>query len=248
MKIKKLLLLFFVLFITLCAQSQSKSKPVVIIEGHFFKEIPVSKAYISGLYLLKTDDGVSALGVELSKPLPEGALKYSIPKEQITKGDELLEKFTEARKRKVDAVVASSTKRNLNVGDKFPDFSATDMDGKTWTNADVDGKVMVLNLWFTGCAPCRSEMPELSRWKDEMPDVMFFSSTYESAERAKPVIEKYKFNWIPIVNDDKFIEFVGGNGYPLTVVIDKNGIVSMVEFGTSEMQRVELKKKILSLR
>lgn len=248
MKTKKLLLLFFVLFITLCVQSQNKSKSVFIIEGNFFKEIPVSKTDISGFYILKTDDGASALGVELSKPLPEEALKYSIPKEQIAKGDELLEKFVEARKRKMDAVVVSSAKNNLNVGDKFPDFSVTDINGKTWTNADVKGKVMVLNLWFTGCAPCRAEMPELSKWKDEMPDVMFFSSTYENAERAKPIIEKQKFNWIHIVNDDKFVKFVGSNGYPMTVVIDKYGVVSMVEFGTSEMLRDELKKKIQSLR
>lgn len=63
---------------------------------------------------------------------------------------------------------------------------------------------MVLNLWFTGCAPCRAEMPILSTWKDEMPDVMFFSSTYEDAEKAKPVLEQQKFNWIPLINDKQF--------------------------------------------
>ena len=77
-------------------------------------------------------------------------------------------------------------------------------------------------------------MPELSTWKDEMPDVMFFSSTYESAE-------------IPIVNDTLFTKYIGNNGYPLTVVIDRNGIVAMVEYGTSATQREALKQKIKSL-
>ena len=61
----------------------------------------------------------------------------------------------------------------IKVGDKFSDFSATDITGKRWTNADIEGKITVLNLWFTGCGPCRAEMPELSTWKDEMSDVMF---------------------------------------------------------------------------
>lgn len=132
----------------------------------------------------------------------------------------------------------------INEGDKFPEFSATDINGKIWTNADVKGKVMVLNLWFTGCRPCRAEMPELSKWKDEMPDAMFFSATYESAEIARPIIEKQGFNWIHLIDNTQFKEFVGNNGYPMTIIVDKAGVVSMIEFGTSPTQRIKLKKEI----
>ncbi len=87
----------------------------------------------------------------------------------------------------------------------------------------------------------------MSAWKDEMPDVMFFSSTYESAEIARPVIESRGFNWIPLVNDTLFTKYIGNNGYPLTVVIDKEDIVVMAEYGTSATQREALKEKIRSL-
>ena len=107
---------------------------------------------------------------------------------------------------------------------------------------------MVLNLWFTGCGPCRKEMPELSTWKDEMPEVMFFSSTYESPEVAKQVLDKIHFNWIPLVNDTQFKEFIGNNGYPLTIVVDKSGKIAAFEYGTSPEQRASLKKKISELR
>lgn len=107
---------------------------------------------------------------------------------------------------------------------------------------------MVLNLWFTGCGPCRKEMPELSTWKDTMPDVMFFSSTYETPEIARQVLDKVNFNWIHLVNDTQFKNWIGGNGYPLTIIIDKDGKIAAFEYGTSPEQRAALKNKILELR
>ena len=91
-------------------------------------------------------------------------------------------------------------------------------------------------------------MPELSIWKNEMPDVMFFSSTYESVEIARPIVEKHGFNWIHLVDNEKFKEFIGSNGFPMTIIVDKAGVVSMIEHGTSPTQRAELKKKIEELR
>lgn len=230
------------------AQTSQTEKKVIIIDGYFFHETPVSKQNIVKMHILKTPNGASALGLELSEPLPERALKYAVPKEQIPEGELLLQRYNESKKNQRGIPTTTVRQSILKEGDKFPDFSATDIDGRKWTNADVKGKVMVLNLWFTGCGPCRTEMPELSTWKDEMPDVMFFSSTYEDAERARPVLEAKKFNWIPLVNDSQFTKFIGNNGYPMTIVVDKEGIIAKVEFGTSAIQREDLKEAIRSLR
>lgn len=62
------------------------------------------------------------------------------------------------------------------------------------------------------------------------------------------MLEEQGFNWIALVGDTQFRKFVGPNGYPLTVVIDKEGIVAQVEYGTSPVQRDALKEKIRSLR
>ena len=37
-------------------------------------------------------------------------------------------------------------------------------DGRTLTNADVAGRVVVLNFWAPWCPPCVREMPELDRF------------------------------------------------------------------------------------
>ena len=249
MKTMKFFLIVLSMLLGLYINAQTTTpKKIIIIDGHFFNEIPVAKQNITKMHILKTPSGITAMGIELSQPLPDAALQYAIAIEQVSEGELLLQRYNEAKANSKGVSISFNNTPTLKEGDKFPDFSAIDIDGKKWTNTDVKGKVMVLNLWFTGCAPCRAEMPELSKWKDEMPDVMFFSSTYENAKRARPVLESQKFNWIPLVNDTQFKEFIGNNGYPMTIVIDKNGIISKVEYGTSLMQRNELKKKIQSLR
>jgi thiol-disulfide isomerase/thioredoxin len=234
---------FIGLALSMSAQSNDN---IIIIDGYFFYEVPVASSEITGISRISTSNGTKAFLITLSNPLPETALKYAISAEDIPESEELLEKAKNSTTTKI--TVASDSESKINIGEPFPQFAATDITGKTWSNADIQGKVMVLNLWFTGCGPCRAEMPELSQWKDEMPDVMFFSSTYEDANTAKPVIEKRGFNWIPLVNDTQFKEWVGSSGYPLTIVIDKNGKITHIEHGTSPVQRETLKQKIQEAR
>lgn len=223
-----------------------KPKKIYIIEGYFFHEIPMDKHQLNGMLSLETANGTRAMGLMMKTPLSDDAKKYAVPVDQVLEGDILLEMFNERRNQMIG--FSTSDKVILKVGERFPEFKATDIEGREWTNADVKDKVMVLNCWYTGCGPCRAEMPELSRWKDEMPDVMFFSATYERPSTALPVLEKTGFNWIPLVNDKQFKDYVGPKGYPLTVVVDKTGKIVQVENGTSPLQREKLLTTIRSLR
>lgn len=247
MKFTKLLLFtfaFFIVFsITMFGAEKTKRKHIYIIEGSFFYKMP-KKMENSTISIIETPNGTTACGLILSEPLSQDFLKLAVPDDSIPEAKELKQLFAEFQLK--DSLW--HTGKHINIGDKFPDFSAIDLNGKVWTNADVAGKPMVLNQWYTGCKPCRAEMPELSEWKDEMPDVMFFSSTYETADRAKPVLDKIGFNWTHLVNDRQFLEWLGGKGYPMTIVVDKNGIITHIEFGTSPEQRATLKSKIEAVR
>jgi len=234
---------FFFVLVALVVASVATAQ-ILIIEDYFFNELPVSFSEITGMSMIATPNGTKAMGITLANPLPEAALKYAVADDSIPEAAELKQRFAEAKIRRISV----SKEEKINVGDIFPEFSATDIEGNIWTNANVAGKPMVLNLWFTGCGPCRAEMSELSRWKDEMPDVMFFSATYEDAERARPVLEKEEFNRIALVNDTQFKEWIGGQGYPMTIVVNKAGTISHIEYGTSPVQREELKKKIEAIR
>jgi thiol-disulfide isomerase/thioredoxin len=53
------------------------------------------------------------------------------------------------------------------------DFTLSDLDGRPVALSSLAGAddLVVLNFWFTNCPPCRAEIPELSRWHAEHPDV-----------------------------------------------------------------------------
>ncbi len=224
-----------------------KYKRPYIVQGYFFEKNPVSYKDVEGMYGIATASGSTAFGLVCKTPLSPEIIATALNPDSIPEAALLLSHFEERHALKLAAKKAT----RLRVGDKFPDFTATDIDGRTWTNADCEGKVMVLNQWFTGCGPCRAEMPELSGWKNEMPDVMFFSSTYEDAERARPVLEKKGFNWTHLVGDTQFAVWTNlgpQQGYPMTIIIDKEGIVRQIENGTSPEKRASLKATIESLR
>lgn len=50
----------------------------------------------------------------------------------------------------------------IAIGSKAPDFAAVTLDGAAPRSiADYRGKVVMLNIWATWCAPCRVEMPSI---------------------------------------------------------------------------------------
>ena len=58
------------------------------------------------------------------------------------------------------------------IGDEVPDFSMTDLEGRTWSREDLRGSVYILQFTASWCSVCRKEMPHLEervwqRFKDE---------------------------------------------------------------------------------
>ncbi|GEM_PF-5077988 len=43
------------------------------------------------------------------------------------------------------------------------DFTATDVEGRTWRLADLRGSPVVLTFWVTWCPPCHEELADLQR-------------------------------------------------------------------------------------
>jgi cytochrome c biogenesis protein CcmG/thiol:disulfide interchange protein DsbE len=49
------------------------------------------------------------------------------------------------------------------VGSRAPDFVAEDLQGRPVRLSDLEGEVVLLNIWATWCEPCRVEMPSMQR-------------------------------------------------------------------------------------
>lgn len=56
----------------------------------------------------------------------------------------------------------------IDVGSRAPDFVARDLEGREVKLAELQGEVVLLNIWATWCAPCREEMPSMQRLHEQL--------------------------------------------------------------------------------
>lgn len=115
------------------------------------------------------------------------------------------------------------------VGNQAPDFTLTDIEGRTWTLSQLKGQVVFLNFWATWCPPCVSEMPAMQNLYKTLPQDQFkmLAVLYsDEANNAVNFAKKLDIT-LPILVDEG--NQVGMNygltGVPETFILDKKGII-----------------------
>lgn len=53
--------------------------------------------------------------------------------------------------------------QGVRLADLWVDLAIRDLDGRVWTAADFEGRVVLLEFWATWCAPCLADFPHLER-------------------------------------------------------------------------------------
>lgn len=247
----KKLIVFILAFLPLVAFAQEEGIDTVIPKylsnGYFFREMPQLPNGEKTILRLKDNEGNSIIVINVNAAMPQSLIRKSIPREQVHNADQFLNginMMSTMRELTQAGVKSDGTWYSPKEGEPFPPFVEKDMEGHTWTNDSIRGHVMVLNLWYSGCGPCRAEMPILSEWKEQLPGVIFFSATYHDAETARKITDKHHFTWTHLVEAKDMMAWVGSDGFPLTIVVDKKGIVRHSVHGTNEMKREELLKII----
>src|SRR5690348_16648748 len=56
---------------------------------------------------------------------------------------------------------------DLHVGERAPPATLVTLDGQKVSTPDLVGNVVILTFWATWCAPCRDELPLLSKYATE---------------------------------------------------------------------------------
>ncbi len=130
------------------------------------------------------------------------------------------------------------TDAKIVLGDPMMDFSFTDMDGNTYVASEVlkEKKALVLNFWFTTCAPCAAEFPFLQKAYDTYKDsvALLAVNPYESdsAEKISAFVKEKKLAFPVVDADPVWASVMNITAYPTTVVIDRYGFVSFYHVGT----------------
>jgi thiol-disulfide isomerase/thioredoxin len=92
-----------------------------------------------------------------------------------------------------DGIARLKQSRNQAMRDvAAPPFETVDILGKTQRLGDQKGKVVLVNIWATWCAPCRNEMPKLDRLYRERKDQGFvvFGLSDEGAELQRSYVNQ----------------------------------------------------------
>jgi len=104
--------------------------------------------------------------------------------------------------------------------------------GGTVDTADYLGSVLVLNIWYAGCAPCRAEAPDLQAvWEEfEGRGVQFLGvNVRDQATTALAFAETYGITYPSVLDVEEgaaqlaLSGVVAPNAVPTTLVIDKQG-------------------------
>lgn len=120
-----------------------------------------------------------------------------------------------------------------------PAIDGRTLQGESWSLADQRGKVVVLNVWASWCAPCRAEAPELVRAATEyvgQPVQFVGLNTRDSATTAQAFITRFDIPYPNVADSDgrlqlAFADTLPPQAIPSTVIIDQQGRVAARALG-----------------
>ena len=124
---------------------------------------------------------------------------------------------------------ASSSPAKGTKAKEVPDLQFQDGTGRTYSLADFRGRVVLLNIWATWCAPCREEMPALDRLQAKLGGADFEVVALSIDRQGTEVVRKFfadvgvKSLRIYIDPSAQSMSRLGAVGVPMTLLIDRDG-------------------------
>lgn len=137
------------------------------------------------------------------------------------------------------------------VGQFPPPFTLKDLSGNDVSLADFAGKVVVLDLWATWCAPCRAEIPFLvslySEFKDRGFVVVGVGLDDGGARVMRPFIESYGVTYPILVGSRSVQSAYRVTGIPTTFVIARSGRIAARHVGYRPELEGQMRSEVAEL-
>lgn len=223
--------------------------------------IPVSNAHYMKNYASKITNEklrsyylIELLNLTLKKGYSDDFMSYledvkSLITDEtaLTKLPGLIELYNKARE----------NNKSILRGMPMPDFTANTVAGKDYKLSDFKGKILVLDFWFTGCIPCKAEMPFFDKLAEEFQgqSVQFISISLDMGDQLMSLWKKMmaeKDDKGPVLNvnlpggfKSEFAAKMNIRSVPRIVLVDKEG--NIVDAYAKRPSDPKLKQQIENL-
>lgn len=129
------------------------------------------------------------------------------------------------------------------IGEPVPDFDIVYYEGYEYKDktqmklSDLQGKVVVINIWASWCKPCEQEAPELEQaWQlyKDSGDVVFVGVDYvDTPEGAFGYLKKFGISFPNAPDLQSTISSILNRqmGVPETYLIDREGVLRQIKIG-----------------
>lgn len=127
---------------------------------------------------------------------------------------------------------AQTDTKNLTL----PDFEVKLQNNTTVNLSQLKGKVVLLDFWYRGCAPCLMAIPDLIKLQEEFKDDLVIIGINHS-DIQEDVIDYFNYkkpNYASTYkNGDNIPKALGVKiiGYPTTILYDKEGKLIKMDAG-----------------
>jgi cytochrome c-type biogenesis protein len=126
----------------------------------------------------------------------------------------------------------------VDIGQRAPRYAATTLAGDSVSTRALEGKVVLLNIWATWCAPCRAEIPYLqSLYEQHRADGLEIVGVSVDARGQDAAIRDFAQEFrmtYPIWRDpdERVQSLYMALGVPSSYLIDRAGVLRWRRLGT----------------
>lgn len=134
----------------------------------------------------------------------------------------------------------------VNASDVLMALSLPDLENKTQPLSQWRGKVMVVNLWATWCAPCREEIPMFVKMQQKYrtQGLQFVGISIDQADKTSEFSRNFGINYPSLIGTFDTVEISRQAGntkrvLPYTIIFDRKGKIVATELGGLTQAKLE---------
>lgn len=161
-------------------------------------------------------------------------------------------KYIVTDEQKARAAAVNVKMAQTKAGDPGMNFELEDVNGKKVKFADLKGKIVLIDVWATWCAPCKAEIPHLKKIEAEFKgtDLEVVSISIDAKadkEKWRKMVEKEQLGGVQLFTngDDAFAKYYKIEGIPRFMLFDRDG--KIISLSSARPSNPELKKQIAAL-